>query len=127
MRNPCLEAALRELSDAGIRDVERAQGGKHLQLRWRVNGGQQRMYSLSATPSDVRAAANTRADIRRMLKADGPLPDQTKPTAAPAVKPAKPRTWQEEVRRLEAEIGNLKARVVRLENGDADDDSAPLI
>jgi hypothetical protein len=38
MRNPCLEVALRELEAVGIRDVEQVRGGKHLQLRWQVNG-----------------------------------------------------------------------------------------
>lgn len=72
MKNECLAAALQELSLAGVRDVERAYGGKHLQLRWRVNGTE-RMYSLPATPSDVRSAANTRAQIRRILREDGML------------------------------------------------------
>jgi hypothetical protein len=111
-RNPCLDAALCELEAAGIRDVERGYGGKHLQLRWRVNGGEERMYSLPNTPSDVRAGANARADIRRMLKADGLLLDTTKPAAATV---PRPRTWQDEIRRLEAEIGNLKVRIAELE------------
>jgi hypothetical protein len=38
MKNSCLAAALQEVDAARIRDVERAYGGKHLQLRWQVNG-----------------------------------------------------------------------------------------
>jgi hypothetical protein len=72
MKNECLAAALQELSAAGVRDVDRAYGGKHLQLRWRVNGTE-RMYSLPITPSDFRSAANTRAQIRRILREDGML------------------------------------------------------
>jgi hypothetical protein len=73
MKNPCLEAALSELAAAGIRDVERACGGKHLQLRWRVNGHAPTMYSLPVTPSDVRSSRNTRSDVRRLLREDGLL------------------------------------------------------
>ncbi len=110
MRNPCLAAALDELAAAGIRNPTRAYGGKHLQLRWEVNGAE-RMYSLPATPSDHRAAANTRAGVRRLLKTDGLLPDQTKPVTTSA----RPRTWQQEIRRLEAEIRSLQERITKLE------------
>jgi hypothetical protein len=72
MKNECLAAALQELPAAGVRDVDRAYGGKHLQLRWRVNGTE-RMYSLPITPSDFRSTANTRAQIRRILREDGML------------------------------------------------------
>jgi hypothetical protein len=70
-RNPCLDAALRELNAAGIRDVERVNGGKHLQLRWRVNGHALRVFTVPGSPSDWRSPHNTRADIRRLLRADG--------------------------------------------------------
>ena len=49
MRNPCLEIALRELEAVGIRDVEQVRGGKHWQLRWRVNEHELRVYSLPGT------------------------------------------------------------------------------
>jgi hypothetical protein len=71
--NSRLEAALHELSASGIRDVVRSYGGKHLQLRWTVNGGTARMYAVPNTPSDVRSSRNTRADVRRILRADGLL------------------------------------------------------
>jgi hypothetical protein len=72
MKNPCLEAALSELAKVGIRDVKRSFGGKHLQIRFKSNGSE-RMYVMPLTPSDVRSAANTRADIRRILREDGLL------------------------------------------------------
>ena len=82
MKNPCLEAALSELAKVGIRDVERSYGSKHLQIRFRANGTE-RMYSMPATPSDVRSASNTRAGIRRMLREDGLLiTAERKPPAA---------------------------------------------
>jgi hypothetical protein len=114
MRNPCLEAALRELSDAGIRDVERAQGGKHLQLRWRVNGGEQRVYSLAATPSDVRAAANTRTDIRRMLREDGLLREQTKVTATVPKPSHRIAALEGRVANLERELKTLFAKLANI-------------
>lgn len=82
MKNPCPENALRELEAAGIRNVERAVGGKHLQLRWQVIGGPLRMYVLPLTPGDHRAVPNTRAGIRRRLREDGVLVEHVKPAPA---------------------------------------------
>jgi hypothetical protein len=85
MKNDCLEAALHELELAGIRDVEQAHGGKHLQLRWSVNGHIRRVYTLPSTPSDpLRGPRNTRAQIRRLLRDDGVL--QQTPKAQPIAK-----------------------------------------
>ena len=88
MKNPCLEAALRELSNADIRDIERSYGGKHLQLRWRANGHGLRLYSLALTPSDWRGPRNVVADIRRVLREDGMLavlpPKSPKPSSCAA-------------------------------------------
>ena len=104
MRNPCLDAALRELDAAGIRDVEQAFGSKHPQLRWRVNGGALRIYSLPGTPSDWRSEHNTRAEIRRMLREDGVI---TVPERLPKPTPAR--------RKLDR-IAELERRVTALEN-----------
>jgi sugar phosphate isomerase/epimerase len=89
MRNPCLDAALRELAAAGIRDIEQVRGGKHWQLRWRVNGHGLRIYTLSSTLGDWRSAHNTRAEIRRILRADGVLAasNRAEPTSALASAP----------------------------------------
>jgi hypothetical protein len=104
--NSCLQAALDELDAAGIRDVARSHGGKHLQLRWRVNGhGVVRMYSLPVTPSDYRAAANCRADIRRMLREDGLL--MTAPTPRPPKQPDRITTLERRVAALERTIAAL--------------------
>jgi hypothetical protein len=100
MRNACLEVALRELELAGIRNVEQAYGGKHLQLRWSVNGHAQRTYTMPCTPSDpLRGPKNTRADIRRMLRADGVL-QQTK--AQPVIRPP------DRITRLEQRVATLE-------------------
>jgi hypothetical protein len=105
VRNACLEAALRELAAAGIRDVEQAHGGKHIQLRWSVNGHGLRIYSLPATPSDVRASHNTRAGIRRILRADGVL---TTPERKPPAKPL------DRITALERRISVLEQAVAEL-------------
>ena len=101
MKNPCLEAALRELNNAGIRDIERSYGGKHLQLRWRANGRGLRTYPVPMTPSDWRSSHNVAADIRRMLREDGML------MAVPP-KSSKP---PDRISRLEARIAALEAEV----------------
>jgi hypothetical protein len=107
VRNDCLEAALRELAAAGIRDVEQAHGGKHIQLRWSVNGHGLRVYSLPATPSDIRSSHNTRAGIRRILRADGML---ATPERKPPAKPVDRVTALEQrVAALEQTVRELKA------------------
>jgi hypothetical protein len=85
MKNVCLAVALRELELAGIRNIEQARGGKHLQLRWSVNGHAQRVYTMPLTPGDtVHGPRNTRAGIRRMLREDGVLQQiKTRPLTKP--------------------------------------------
>jgi hypothetical protein len=79
MKNECFEIALRELKAVGVRDIDQVRGGKHLQLRWRVNGHEARFYTLPCTPSDIRSSHNVRADIRRLLREDGVLMTTPKP------------------------------------------------
>jgi len=108
-RNPCLEAALDELSAVGIRDVIQSHGAKHPQIRWRVNGGVERMYVVTGTPSDVRSVPNTRADIRRALRADGVPVDQPKTITAPAPKlPQRVATLEGHITALRKELAELK-------------------
>jgi hypothetical protein len=71
-RNPCLDAALHEFENADI-CVEQSHGGKHLKLKWAVHGHIPRIYPIAATPSSRRSVHNVRADIRRLLRADGAL------------------------------------------------------
>jgi hypothetical protein len=97
--NACLEAALRELDAAGIRDVTRSCGSKHLQLRWSANGHGLRMYSMALTPSDWRGPHNVAADIRRMLREDGLL----------AVGPPKPPKPPDRITRLETRVAALES------------------
>ena len=71
MRSPCTDAAIAELRAAGVYDYELVRGGKHWQAQWARKDGARRFYVLPGTPSDWRSARNVRADIRRLLKADG--------------------------------------------------------
>jgi hypothetical protein len=70
-RNPCLAAALAELEAAGIRDVTVAHGGKHPQLRFRINGGALHVFAVPGTAGDWRSPANVRSDLRRYLREAG--------------------------------------------------------
>lgn len=109
MKNPCLAAALQELHAAGINQITQANGGEHLQLRWpsNVTGTGEQKYTLPGTPSDWRSTANVRADIRRILRADGVLPlTERKP---PAPKPAS------RVDLLERRVATLEQRLTALE------------
>ena len=112
-RNPCLDIALRELGAAGIRNITQGYGSKHLQLRWRVNGHPERMYSMALTPSDVRAPYNVRSDIRRLLRDDGIIIDAPKSAVAPAPKLSQRLAALEgRVAILERENRELRASVV---------------
>jgi hypothetical protein len=103
MRNSCLEIALRELEAVGIRDVEQIRGGKHLQLRWHVNGRGLRICTVPVTPSDWRSSHNTRSEIRRMLREDGLLtvPERSEPPPPPAPKPDRLAELERRVQALE--------------------------
>jgi hypothetical protein len=74
MRNDCLDAAVGELEQAGIRDYEVAHGGKHIQLRWHAGDHRRlRIAFIATTPSDHRSPQNTRRDVRRLLRLDNML------------------------------------------------------
>ena len=116
MKNPCLEVALRVLEEAGIRNVEQAIGGKHLQLRWQANGGRTRLYSLPLTPSDHRAALNTRAGIRRLLREDGLLDEPAKPDTLPPRTPSQLEMQAQRIAALERRLTDLEHRLTTLES-----------
>ena len=110
MKNECLTAALRELSEAGIRDVQRSYGSKHPQLRWRVNGMGLRIYTVPGTPSDVRSVRNVRAEVRRMLREDGVLPANGGAGQAPPPQPSR-------IERLERRLAEVERRLEELAKG----------
>jgi hypothetical protein len=69
MKNDCLDAALRELSQVGIRP-RRQDDRRHVFLEWDVPGGKRRQYTVPKTPSDWRARLNARSDVRRLIRED---------------------------------------------------------
>jgi hypothetical protein len=112
MRNECLDTALEALREAGVHDHTVARGGKHLQVQWLCNG-RSRFYVLPATASDVRAVANTRSGIRRMLRADGLL---SQDAAEEKPKP-RPLSLEQRVARLEMRLGALAERLAPSPSG----------
>jgi hypothetical protein len=85
-------------------------GGKHPQLRWRVNGGALLIYAVPGTPSDVRSPLNVHADIRRLLRADGVAvgPEKTEQPPPPR-KPDRITELEHRVAALEQAIAKLKS------------------
>jgi hypothetical protein len=106
MKNECIAAAIAELSDHAVRDVEIVRGGKHYQVRWRVNAGPQRVITTPCTPGDWRDPENTRRDVRKILRADGVI--GVKPDPAPP-----PRTLSR-VELLERRLAALERAVETL-------------
>ena len=101
------EIVIAELKQAAVREIEVVQGGKHDQVRWKVNGSEPRFITIPGSPSDWRSEANLKADVRRMLRADGLLVDPT---------PAKPRPKPpDRLSRLEQTVRSLEQRLAKLE------------
>lgn len=69
--NLCIEAVCDEVRAAGAEPIVRP-SGKHAAITWQANGVE-RVYHTALTPSDRRSHMNARADVRRMLRADGLL------------------------------------------------------
>jgi hypothetical protein len=104
LANEVLKAVLSELHAAGIRDVTVSSGGNHQQVRFKVNG-QERMFTVACTASDVRAVANARSDIRRLLRSLGLLIPEER--SAPARQPSRIELLEQRLQRLEARIASL--------------------
>ena len=116
MKSDCIAAALAELETHGVRDVVVARGSKHPQVRFQINGGPLHVVSLPGTPSDWRAPANTRSDIRKYLREQGVAVDPAKRDALPP--PRTPTQLELQSRRitaLERHIAELELRLSTLE------------
>jgi len=76
MSNPCLDAVIDELRQAGVpHRIE--PGGRHVHIRRGKNFG--RLHIVAATPSDWRAPLNERSQIRRELASAGFIGDREDP------------------------------------------------
>lgn len=82
-----LQTALDELAAVGI-TPRKTNGGKHIRLFWEHNG-QERNMTIPISPSDYRAAENSRSQIRRILRADGLLKEEEEATATVENLPAR--------------------------------------
>ncbi len=103
MKNDCLTAALAELERHGIRDYEIARGSKHLQLRFRINGGPAHMFTVPGTPSDWRSSENTKHDLRGVLREIGVITPEPKPA------PCRPTPKLDRIAELERRVAALEA------------------
>jgi hypothetical protein len=104
-RNPCLTVALEELAKAGIRRPEIA-SGKHLQVRWTMPNGQQRMCIVSHTAAggDRHAIENARRAVRQILRADNML-ETPGPRTPPARQPSRIELLERRLAEVERRLG----------------------
>jgi hypothetical protein len=110
-KNPCVNAAAEELERAGIRDIELGYGGRHPQVRFRINGGPLHIFAVAGTPSDWRSAENTRRDLRQRLREIGVIvATEPKLTTPPPRQP-------DRVTLLEQRVATLEAALSKLRNG----------
>jgi hypothetical protein len=116
MRNACLDAALAELDAVGIRDYQLARGSKHLQIRWTTASGALRILTIPGTPSDWRSPANTRRDMRRLLRADGLI--EIRPNGVRATE-LDPDLWRRQLEDLIRQLNRVQVpEQVRAERGE---------
>jgi hypothetical protein len=103
-KNSCVNAAAEELERVGIRDIELEYGGRHPQLRFRINGGPVRIFAVPGSPSDWRSPENTRRDMRKLLREAGVI-------VAPEPRPTPPPRAPDRVAMLEQRIAALERAV----------------
>ena len=114
MRNACLDAALAELDAVGIRDYQLARGSKHLQIRWTTTSGMLRILTIPGSPSDWRSPANTRRDMRRLLREDGLIEIKPNGQAVP-----NPDLWRQQFEDLIRQLNRVPVpERVRAERGE---------
>ena len=83
MSNDCLDTALAELRVVSIEPAVES-GGKHIRITW-LHNGHDRLFVVPRTSSDWRADANTRSDVRKILKQDGLIGAELLPVERPAI------------------------------------------
>jgi hypothetical protein len=116
MRNACLDAALAELDAVGIRNYQLVRGSKHLQIRWTAASGALRILTIPGTPRDWRSPANTRRDMRRLLRADGLI--EIRPNGVRAAEPD-PDLWRQQLEELIRQLNRVQVpEQVRAERGE---------
>jgi hypothetical protein len=103
-KNECVNAAAEVLEAHGIRNIQLANGSKHPQLRFLINGVP-RFYSVCGTPSDWRSPENTKRDMRQFLKKEGVI------SSTPEPRPTTPPRQPNRIELLERRIAALERAV----------------
>ncbi|QOZ68905.1 hypothetical protein [Bradyrhizobium arachidis] len=122
--NELTEIALNELKAHGIKGHLRDTNGGHIEITWQVVPEKQvRTIIVAKTTSDWRSRMNTRADVRRLLRADNvtlKMQHEKKPQKVQQFDKAlalpQPETLSvpDQLKALRAEVGDLTALVLRL-------------
>lgn len=120
MRDDALSLVSKEFRLWGIEFDHRFRGSGHIELRWRAAQEKPvRSYIIAKTGSDHRGWLNARAEIRRLLRADGlVLKEQCvkkKPLLQKALELPRPEeTELDQIKLLRAEIADLTDIVLEL-------------
>jgi hypothetical protein len=121
-QNELTDIAMNELKAHGIKGQMRDTQGGHIEIAWQVVPEKEvRRIVVAKTASDWRARMNTRADVRRLLRADNVTlkVTQSKPKKAVALKVEQAMSLPQEmlpipVAALRSEVGDLTELVLRL-------------
>jgi hypothetical protein len=114
-RNECVEAVLLELERFGLKGEVSALA-KHMEIAWHYPDGTRRIQIVPATPSDHRAALNSRGDVRRQLRADNvQKPERPVVSLGKALQLPSPNDFAaNRLARLEKDVEGLLDLVVEL-------------
>jgi len=107
MRNEVLDAVLDELRLAGVKGTVGG-NGRHQKIWWEGAGGQPRIYVAPSTPSDQRAPANARSEVRRILRSDGMISGEEQRPAAK--EPSRIEKLERRIARIEQILAQQKER-----------------
>lgn len=122
-QNELTDIAMNELKAHGIRGQLRDTNGGHIEIAWQVVPEKEvRRVVVAKTTSDWRSRMNTRAEVRRALRADNvTLKMVTKPKKADVLKVEQAMSLPQEilpipdqVAALRSEVGDLAELVLRL-------------
>ncbi len=120
--NELTDIALNELKAHGIKGQLRVTNGGHVEIAWQVVPEKEvRKIVVAKTTSDWRSRMNTRAHVRRLLRADNVTLTQAQPKKAATLKAERAMSLPQEimpipdqVSALRSEVGDLTDLVLRL-------------
>ncbi len=106
--NEIMNMVLGELRGVGVRAPIISASGRRFQVRWPSPKGL-RVFTVAGSASDRRAVDNARADVRRMLRADGMLASGAEPAEKPDRALSKIEKIEQRLRRVEQLVADLRA------------------